>query len=154
MKRLFSTLVLGGALALLVVTPVRGADREHQQMMADIRMLQEQTTRINLLLGSLHETLTVVLTRLDAQAQDTRRAFADQKLLVDNVLGGVRIVREKVDETNVRVSSLAQEVEALEGVATTTLVGSAVATARPAASSFALAESRSAEDVSYSRPEA
>ena len=113
MKRLLSSLVLGWVIALLVVTPVSGADREHQQMMADIRMLQEQTTRINLLLGSLHETLTVVLTRLDAQAQDTRRAFADQKLLVDNVLGGVRIVREKVDETNVRVSSLSEEVVAL-----------------------------------------
>ena len=113
MKRLLSALVLGWVLALLVVTPVRGADREHQQMMADIRMLQEQTSRINLLLGTLHETLTVVLTRLDAQAQDTRRAFADQKLLVDNVLGGVRIVREKVDETNVRVSSLSEEVVAL-----------------------------------------
>ncbi len=113
MKRLFPSLVLGWALALLVVAPVRGADREHQQMMADIRMLQEQTVRLHLMLGTLQETLETVLTRIDAQSQDTRRAFADQNLLVDNVVGGVRIVREKVDETNVRVSSLAQEVVAL-----------------------------------------
>ena len=113
MKRLFSSLVIGCVTALLVVTPVRGADREHQQMMADIRMLQEQTVRLALMLGTLDETLKTLLTKLDAQAQDTRRAFADQKLLVDNLAGGVRIVREKVDETNVRVSSVAQEVEAL-----------------------------------------
>ena len=113
MKRLFSSLVIGWVIALLVVAPVRGADREHQQMMADIRMLQEQTVRLALMLGILDETLQTLLTTLDAQAQDTRRAFADQKLLVDNLAGGVRIVREKVDETNVRVSSVAQEVEAL-----------------------------------------
>ena len=113
MKRLLSSLVLGWVSALLVVTPVRGADREHQQMMADIRMLQEQTVRLGLMLGTFDETLKTLLTTLDAQAQDTRRAFADQRLLVDNLAGGVRIVREKVDETNVRVSSLAQEFEAL-----------------------------------------
>ncbi len=112
MKRLLP-LVIGWVIALLVVAPVRGADREHQQMMADIRMLQEQTVRLALMLGTLDETLQTLLTTLDAQAQDTRRAFADQKLLVDNLAGGVRIVREKVDETNVRVSSVAQEVEAL-----------------------------------------
>ena len=113
MKRLLSTLALGWACVLLGVAPVRGADREHQQMMADIRMLQEQTVRLNQMLGTLDETLQILLTRLDEQSQDARRSFADQKLLVDNVAGGVRVVREKVDETNVRVSSLAQEVEAL-----------------------------------------
>ncbi len=113
MKRLLFSLALGWACALFVVTPVRGADREHQQMLADIRMLQEQTVRLNLLLGTLGETLQTVLTKLDAQSQNTRRDFADQKLLVENLLSGVRIVREKVDETNVRVSSLEQEVEAL-----------------------------------------
>ena len=113
MKRLFSSFVLSVALAMLIVTPVRGADREHQQMMADIRMLQEQSARLNLMLGTLDETLQTLLVRLDEQGQDVRRAFADQKLMVGNLTGGVRVVREKADETNVRLSSLAQEVEAL-----------------------------------------
>ena len=111
MRRLLPSLVLG--CVLLGVTPARGADREHQQMMADIRMLQEQAVRLNLMLGALDQTLQTLLATIESQAEDTRRAFADQRLLVDNVTGGVRIVREKVDETNVRVSSLAQEVEAL-----------------------------------------
>ena len=113
MTRLFSSFVISGVLAMLIVTPVRGADREHQQMMADIRMLQEQSARLNLMLGTLDETLQTLLARLDEQGQDVRRAFADQKLMVGNLTGGVRIVREKADETNVRLSSLAQEVEAL-----------------------------------------
>ena len=92
--------------------PARAADREHQQIMADVRMLQEQTLRLHLMLGTLEGTLQTLLTTLDGQANDVRRAFADQRLLVDNVTGGVRVVREKVDETNVRVSSLSQEFEA------------------------------------------
>ena len=113
MKRLLPSLVLGCTCAMLLVTPVRGADREHQQMMADIRMLQEQTVRLHLMLGTVDEALQTILARLDSQDDDARRAFADQKLLLDNVTGGVRVVREKVDETNVRVSSLGQELEAL-----------------------------------------
>ena len=113
MRRLLPSLALSWACALLVVTPARAADREHQQMMADIRMLQEQTVRLHLMLGTLDETLHTLLTRLDSQAEDTRRGFADQKLLVDNLTDSLRVVREKVDETNVRVSSAAQEVEAL-----------------------------------------
>ena len=113
MRRLLPPLLFSCASVLTVVAPVSGADREHQQMMADIRMLQEQTMRLNVMLGSLDTTLQTLLTRLDSQDEASRRAFADQKLLVDNLAGGVRIVREKVDETNVRVSSLSQEVEAI-----------------------------------------
>lgn len=113
MRRLLSSLILGSFCVLVTVSPVTAADREHQQMMADIRMLQEQTIRLHLMLGTLDETLQTLLTKLDEQTDATVRAFANQELLVDNVAGGVRVVREKVDETNVRVSSLAQEVEAL-----------------------------------------
>jgi tol-pal system protein YbgF len=113
MRRLLPSLILGWFCLVLTVSPVGAADREHQQMMADIRMLQEQTIRLHLMLGTLDETLQTLLTKLDEQTDATVRAFANQELLVDNVAGGVRVVREKVDETNVRVSSLAQEVEAL-----------------------------------------
>ncbi len=82
-------------------------------MMADIRMLQEQGNRLHLMLGTLDQTLQILLSRLDEQDDAARRAFADQRLMVDNLSGGVRVIREKVDETNVRVSSLSQELEAL-----------------------------------------
>ena len=117
MKRLLASVTLGLVCGSLNIVSVQGADREHQQMMADIRMLQEQNSRLHLLLGALDETLQALMgrlnTRFDTQSDESRRALADQKLLMDSVSGGVRVVREKVDETNVRVSSLAQEVEAL-----------------------------------------
>ncbi len=89
------------------------ANREHQQLMADIRMLQEQTQHLQLLLGTLSEALRTVTAKIDDQSNLNRKAFADQRLLVDGVAGDVRVVREKVDETNVRISSLSQEIEAL-----------------------------------------
>lgn len=88
-------------------------DKAHLQLMADIRMLQEQSAQLQLLLASLGESLKTITSRLEEQAVINRKAFADQKLLVDNLSGDVRVVREKVDDTNVRITSLSTEMEAL-----------------------------------------
>jgi len=39
--------------------------------------------------------------------------MADQKLVIDNLSNDVRVVREKLDDNNVRLGSLSQEVDAL-----------------------------------------
>ena len=93
--------------------PASGQNRERQQIMADVRMLQEQTMRLQALITALDESLSQLSTQLDAQGNATVRAMADQRLLVNNVAGDVRILREKLDDTNVRISSMSQEVEAL-----------------------------------------
>ena len=109
--------VLGIVLAAAMLPAGSGvasaANKEHLQMMAEIRMLQEQTALLRAQLSALTDTLRVIGTRLDDQAGTSRKAFADQKLSVDNVLEDLRIVREKVDDNNVRINSLAQEVEAI-----------------------------------------
>ena len=101
-----ASLLLAPALAL-------GADREHQQIVADIRMLQEQTGRLELLMTSLDEALWKISGKMDEQADTVRRSFTDQQLAVDEVANDVRILRERFDETNVRIASLSQEIEAL-----------------------------------------
>ena len=113
MRSLPFRFALGFLVAVLTVVPARGQNREHQQIAADIRMLQEQDARLLLMLTALEQTLHSILTQLEAQGDDVRRGFANQQLQVDSVATGVRVVREKIDENNVRVSSLAQEVEAL-----------------------------------------
>jgi tol-pal system protein YbgF len=89
------------------------ADKTHQQIMAELRMLQEQQQQLQQLLGGLGDTLRTLTTKIDEQSGATRKAFADQKLLVDNLGEGVRILREKADDTNVRLSSMTQELESL-----------------------------------------
>lgn len=113
MKRWLACALLLGLLVGRWSPPATAADREHQQIMADIRMLQEQTLRLTLMLTSLDEAVRTATAKLDTQADVTRKAFADSRLLIDNVSDGVRILREKMDETNVRIASLSQEVESL-----------------------------------------
>jgi tol-pal system protein YbgF len=82
-------------------------------MMADLRMLQEQSQQLQLMLTSLADSLRALNGRLDDQATTTRKAFADQKLLIDNVNSDLRVVREKLDDQGVRVNSLSQEMQAM-----------------------------------------
>ena len=106
--------ILGAVLALLVVAgPASAANKEHQQLMADIRMLQEQSQLLQNLLAALNESLKAVNTRIDQQTEANRKALADSKLIIDNLSNDVRVVREKLDDNNVRVGTLTQEVEAL-----------------------------------------
>jgi tol-pal system protein YbgF len=91
--------------------------RREMQMMADIRMLQEQTQLLQQQLASaieqLSATLKTINARVDEQAAATRKSFADQKLAVDQFGNDLRIVRERIDENTVRITALSQEVEAL-----------------------------------------
>jgi tol-pal system protein YbgF len=100
-------------LAATISVPAAAASREQLQLMADIRMLQEQAQQLQLLLGSLGEALKAVNTRIDQQAETNRRGFADQKLAGDSLSNDIRVVREKMDDNNVRVGSLTQEIDAL-----------------------------------------
>ena len=113
MKRLSLTALSALLLTTFLAVPAAAQNREHVQLMGDIRMLQEQTLQIQVVLGSLTEALEAVMARLDEQTNLTRKAFADQKLLVDNLSDDVRVLREKLDDTNVRITSLSEEVEAL-----------------------------------------
>jgi tol-pal system protein YbgF len=101
------------AALVTAATPASAANKEHQQMMADIRMLQEQAQLLQNLLGTLNETLKAVNARLDDQANATRKAFADQKVIIDTLSFDSRVIREKLDDNNVRIGSLSQEVDAL-----------------------------------------
>src|SRR6476660_3268147 len=109
----FSLGILALAMAIAVVTPADAANKEHQQLMADLRMLQEQSQQLQNLIGSVTEALKGVNAKMDQQAEANRKAMADQKLVVDNLSNDVRVIREKLDDNNVRIGSLTQEVDAL-----------------------------------------
>src|SRR5207244_6253940 len=126
--------------AVATARPAAAANKEHLQLAADIRMLQEQAQLLQNMLGSLNETLKAVNTRLDDQTNGMRKAFADQKLLIDNLSSDLRVVREKVDDNNVRIASLTQELDALRQAMqqmstrpTTTDASAVPATGSPAA---------------------
>jgi TolA-binding protein len=106
-----------GLLVLLLTVafpaPAAAIDKEQRQLMADVRMLQEQNQQLQNILGSIVEAIKTVNTRIDDQAKVTGKAMADQKLTMDNLTNTIREIREKLDDNNVRLGSLNQEVEAL-----------------------------------------
>ena len=107
------------ALFVALVGPAVAAaqNREHQQMTADVRMLQEQTQQLAITLAAVNqalaESLKAINARLDQASDATRKAFADQKLIIDNIGEGVRVMRERSNDTNVRIGELREELEAL-----------------------------------------
>ena len=109
--RLISLGVLCGL--ILGAAPAAAADKAHLQLMAEIRMLQEQSQQLQALLGTLQDALKSVSTKIDEQSAATRKAMADQTLAMNNIGDNVRVLREKTDETNVRLSTVAQEIDTL-----------------------------------------
>jgi tol-pal system protein YbgF len=105
--------VVGAGLVCATAAPAVAANKEHQQMMAEIRMLQEQNAQLQQSIGTLVDALKTVTTKLDEQSATTRKTTADSRLLIEGLSGELRVVREKIDDTHVRLGSLAQEVDAL-----------------------------------------
>jgi tol-pal system protein YbgF len=97
--------------------PASAQSREQRQMMADIRMLLEQTQELAVAIATmtqaLQDSIKAVNTRLDTANDTTRKGFADQKVIIDDMGKDMRAIRERVDDTNVRVSNVREEIEAL-----------------------------------------
>ena len=118
MKRLMMLSVVALAVA---AAPASAQSREQRQMMADVRMLQKQTQELAVAVATMTQTLQALLqesikgvnARLDAETDATRKGFADQKVIIDDMGKDLRAIRERVDDTNVRVSNVREEIEAL-----------------------------------------
>jgi tol-pal system protein YbgF len=112
--------------------PAAAQNREHQQMSAELRMLQEQTQQLALTLTQIGDALKALNARLDASDKEAQQRFADQKLLIQKLSDDVSAVRERSQDTDTRLRKLADEVEALRS--TITSLPSLISSAAPAAS--------------------
>jgi len=111
MKRLLTAAI--AALMLAMPASAAAQDREQLQMLAELRLIQEQSGQLRALLATLEETLKALNAKIDSQADASRKGFADQKLQTDSLRDNVGVLREKIDDTNVRISTLSHEVETL-----------------------------------------
>ena len=121
MKKILTTTVAAMLLGGVGAAPAAAQSREQRQMMADIRMLQEQSQELSIAVATMAQALQQTLqdsikslnTRLDDANNATRKGFADSKVTIDDMGKDVRSIRERVDDTNVRVSNVREEIEAL-----------------------------------------
>ncbi len=112
MRMRFAAMLLGAGVLLPGVASA-DADKEHKLIIAEIRMLQEEQQQLRQVLAGLNDTLKAINARMDADASRYQKAFADQKLAVDGVADTTRVLREKADETTVRLSTMAQELQSM-----------------------------------------
>lgn len=110
------TTLLRSTLALALLTsavPASAQNREHQQMSAELRMLQEQTQQLALTLAQLSDALKAINSRMDAADQAARQRFADQEQLIKALGSDLSAIRERTQDTDTRLRKLSDEVEAL-----------------------------------------
>ena len=81
--------------------------------MAELRIMQQNQQMLQQSLIALADSLKVVTGRIEEQAGTARKALADQRLLIEGMTDTVRTLREKSDDTNVRLSSITQELESI-----------------------------------------
>jgi tol-pal system protein YbgF len=104
---------IAAAALVLTAAPAAAQSRAERQIMADIRMLQEQTQQLAIVLTSLQDSIKSINSRLDESDESTRKGLADQRLVVENMGADLRVIRDRTGETNVRINTLSQEVDAL-----------------------------------------
>jgi tol-pal system protein YbgF len=118
MKKTIAVSALTLVLSILGNATAGAQNREHQQMTAELRMLQEQTQQLALSLAQIGEAIKALNARLDSSDQSAQKRFADQELLLKGLCTELSAVRERTQDTDTRLRSLADEIEALRSSVT------------------------------------
>ena len=112
MQKIKTTAAVGLALLSMAV-PAAAQNREHLQLAAELHMLQEQNQQLSLALTQLTDALKAVNARLDTSEEFQRRRFADQEVLVKNLGSDLGTIRERTQDTDTRLRTLKDEIDAL-----------------------------------------
>lgn len=106
---------LTAAVLAVLLLPAAGLaqNREHLQMTADLRILQEHVNRLQLAVNRLDQDLAATRKRLEEVSAASVKGFADQQLLINQLSQTLTSVRERIDDNSVRVSQLGQEFTAI-----------------------------------------
>jgi tol-pal system protein YbgF len=103
--------------ALAMTVPAHAQNREHLQMAADLRILQQQNQELANTLAQmiqlLNDTAKALSTRIDQTNEAIRKGFADQSLTLNTTAGDVRKTLAQTQDAATRLGELKEEVEAL-----------------------------------------
>jgi tol-pal system protein YbgF len=108
-------LAVAAACVLALAAHPAAQNREHQQQAAELRILQEDQQRLALAISQLNDLIKALNTRLDEMSAASRKGFADQDLSIRNMSGDLSAIRERTQETDTRIRSLRDEIDALRG---------------------------------------
>jgi len=111
--------IITGAVALTLGTlcaaaPAGAQNREHQQMAAELRIVQEQNQQLRATINQLSQVLTDVMAAMDANQRFQQQRFADLQTLLGSLETEVGVVRERVQDTETRIRTLGDDMGALQ----------------------------------------
>jgi len=106
-------LAVAAACVLALAAHPAAQNREHQQQAAELRILQEQQQQLSVAIAQMTDALKALNARLDEASAATRKGFADQELNIRNMSGDLSAIRERTQETDTRIRTLRDEIDAL-----------------------------------------
>ena len=113
-----STFWLSAVVALSIsAVPVLAQSREQQQTLAELRILQEQTQKLQQSVNSLadqvkelRDNLKAVNTRIDAQSDQSLKNTADIRDVLTALSHSVQTLEQRVGENTIRTQQIEQEI--------------------------------------------
>lgn len=117
MKKTLTIPAAIGVLLWVANPPAAAQNREHQQMAAELRMLQEQQQQLSLALAQLVAQTTEALKAVNARIEEINKvavkASADQQSSLNGMASDLSVIRERAQDSNNRIQALNDEVQAL-----------------------------------------
>lgn len=104
--------------------PALAQNKEHVQMEMELRMLQEQNLQLSLANQQAMEAIKALNGRFDAVMEAMRKNQADLALAVKNIAGEVSTNAERGRETDSRLRTISDNIQALQS--TLTALGNAL----------------------------
>jgi tol-pal system protein YbgF len=109
--------ILVAVVSLAAAVPAAAQNREHLQMAAELRILQQQNQELANTLAQLiqllNDTAKALNTRIDQTNESMRKGFADQSLTLNAAAGDVRKTLAQTQDAATRLGELKEEVQAL-----------------------------------------
>jgi TolA-binding protein len=117
MKNIIIAAALTSALVPAMAGPAAAQNREHLQMAAELRMLQEQQVQLSLKIDQLTQTLADAVKALNARFDQTNGAltkgFGEQSFSIKQLAQEVTTIRANTQDTGTRLGELREEIVAL-----------------------------------------
>jgi tol-pal system protein YbgF len=100
-------------LVCLAAAPASAQNRTELQLMAELRMMHEEVQRLQANLNAIVEQLKATNTRIDTQAEETRKGFANQGVAIGEIRNTIQTLSARENESAVNVSRLTGEMKSI-----------------------------------------
>ena len=105
--------IIATTLVICVAAPAAAQNRTEMQLMAEVRMLHEEVQRLQANLNAIVEQMKATNSRLDTQAEDVRKGFANQNVSIGEIKSTVSTLSARENDSAVNVSRLSGEMKSI-----------------------------------------